>query len=269
MSTLQLLSYNIQVGIDSHQFSHYLTRSWRHLLPNKQRQHNLEGVSQILHNFDIVALQEVDSGSLRSGFINQVDYLGQTGQFSDWYHQCNRNLGKIAQQSNGLLSRIPIRSVSNHKLPGRIPGRGAIEAVIGEEDSQIAVYVVHLSLGKRARSLQLDYLAEETQKHPHVIVMGDMNCTTEELQSWAEKADLSLAGHDEDLTTYPSWQPQTHIDHVLVSESLKVIETKVLPFRYSDHLPLAATIALPDSLNQSFFRNYQPFPSPGGLKDHG
>ena len=266
---LKLLSYNIQVGIDSHQFSHYLTRSWRHLLPNRQRQQNLEGVSAILHDFDIVALQEVDAGSLRSGFINQIDYLGQTGQFSDWYHQCNRNLGKIAQQSNGLLSRFPIRSIINHKLPGRIPGRGAIEAVIGENDAEIAVFVVHLSLGKRARTKQLEFLAKEAKKHDHMVIMGDMNCTTDELKQWSNNAGLVLAGHDEDLTTYPSWQPETHIDHVLVSQSLTVLETKVLPFRYSDHLPLAVTISLPDSFNNDFFKNYQPFPTPAGLKNHG
>ncbi len=259
MRQLKVLSYNIQVGIDSHRFGHYVTRSWRHLFPSKQRQNNLYGVSKILKDYDLVALQEVDGGSLRSGFINQVQYLGDIGQFNAWYHQCNRNLGKIAQQSNGLLSRLPVNSIINHKLPGRIPGRGAIEAIFGDGPFHLAVYVVHLSLGKKARAQQLDYLATLFENHPFVIVLGDMNMLPEELKHWTQLHDLQIAGEKELVNTYPSWQPTTHIDHVLLSNNLNVTQTEVLPFRYSDHLPIAVTIELPETLSEVLY----PHPLPG------
>ncbi len=253
MSLLKLLSYNIQVGIDSHHFGHYVTRSWRHFLPSKQRQNNLQGVSKILKDYDIVALQEVDGGSLRSGFINQVQYLGDIGNFNAWYHQCNRNLGKIAQQSNGLLSRLPVTSIINHRLPGRIPGRGAIEAIFGVGSTHLAVYVVHLSLGKKARAQQLAYIAKIIKKHPFVVVLGDMNMLPEELQSWTQQNQMQIAGVNDLISTYPSWQPTTHIDHILVSQNLKVIQTEVLPFRFSDHLPIAVTVELPDQLEKILY----------------
>lgn len=258
MRQLKVLSYNIQVGIDSHRFGHYFTRSWRHLFPSKQRQNNLHGVSKILKDYDIVALQEVDGGSLRSGFINQVQYLGDIGHFNAWYHQCNRNLGKIAQQSNGLLSRLPVNSIINHKLPGRIPGRGAIEAIFGDGNIHLAVYVVHLSLGKKARFQQLHYLAEILKKHTYVIILGDMNMLPEELKQWAQQNNLKIAGEKDLISTYPSWQPTTHIDHVLVSNNLSVTKTEVLPFRYSDHLPIAVTVELPKVLSNVLYEDLSP-----------
>lgn len=252
MADLKLLSYNIQVGIDSHHFRHYVTRSWRHLFPSRQRQSNLHSVSKILKDYDIVALQEVDGGSIRSGFINQVQYLGDIGQFNAWYHQCNRNLGKIAQQSNGLLCRFPVNSIVNHKLPGRIPGRGAIEAIIGQGDHTMAIYVVHLSLGKKARALQLEYLSKLFHKHQQVIIMGDMNMLPKELHAWCDINQLIIAGEQEGIQTYPSWEPSTHIDHILISNSLNITESKVLPIRYSDHLPVSVTVEVPDDLYQNF-----------------
>ncbi len=269
MHPLRLLSYNIQVGIDTHRYRHYLTKLWRHVLPHKQRQENLEGISCLVKNFDIVALQEVDGGSIRSNFINQVQFLGESSQFNCWSQQCNRNLGKLAQHSNGLLSRLPIHQITNHKLPGRIPGRGAIEALLGDKNSQLAIYVVHLSLGKRARSQQLDYLSEVTQNFPYKIIMGDMNTPAEEFENWATKNDLNIAGLGHSLKTYPSWQPRVHLDHILVSNNLAIQSAEALTYRISDHLPLAVTIELPLNLASTLNLITNNKNSTSGTQPHG
>ena len=59
--------------------------------------------------------------------------------FSNWYVQTNRNLGKIAQHSLGLLTDLHAGSVVECKLPGRIPGRGALFALFGEGKSELVV----------------------------------------------------------------------------------------------------------------------------------
>ena len=46
---LRLLSFNIQVGINTQKYHHYLTRSWQHLLPSASRQHQLGKVAQLLN----------------------------------------------------------------------------------------------------------------------------------------------------------------------------------------------------------------------------
>jgi endonuclease/exonuclease/phosphatase family metal-dependent hydrolase len=250
MNRLRLLSFNFQVGIDSQRYRHYVTKSWRHLLPSEKRQRNLAALAHAIRDYDVVGLQEVDAGSLRSGFISQVEYLAHLGQFSDYYQQINRRFGRFARHSNGLLSRFPVQHVLNHRLPGRIPGRGAIEAVLGGENPtcQLAVLVAHLSLGKRARQQQLAFLAERIQAHAHVCLLGDLNTDIDELKPWADRLGMHMAMDPAGSGTYPSWRPQWYLDHILVSRSLRLVEASVLDLRLSDHLPVAATIELPEAV---------------------
>ena len=85
--TLKLLSYNIQAGIGTSNYHHYITRSWRHLLPDWRGVQRLDRIAKIVAEYDLVALQEVDGGSLRSSFVNQVSYISEIGGFDYWYQQ--------------------------------------------------------------------------------------------------------------------------------------------------------------------------------------
>ena len=116
-TTLKLLSYNIQVGIDTRRYSDYITRSWRHFLPYNKRQETLHAMSRLIKGYDIVALQEADGGSLRSSYVNQVSLLAQYAEFPHWHQQCTRNIGRIAQHSNGLLSKIPLNKITSASHP--------------------------------------------------------------------------------------------------------------------------------------------------------
>ena len=109
---LRILSYNIQTGISSSKYHHYLTHSWKHVLPCAERIGNLDNIARLLSEYDVVGLQEVDAGSLRSGFINQTKYIAERGHFPYWHDQTNRNLGKIAYHSTGFLSRIKPASIN-------------------------------------------------------------------------------------------------------------------------------------------------------------
>jgi endonuclease/exonuclease/phosphatase family metal-dependent hydrolase len=72
----------------------------------------------------------------------------------------NRDLGAFAKHSLGLLTRLEPERVVMHRLPGRIPGRGAIEARFDLANGEsLVVFLVHLALGRRARRSQLDYVA--------------------------------------------------------------------------------------------------------------
>lgn len=126
---MRLLSFNIQVGISTEKYRHYLTRGWQHLLPHNGRAVNLQKIGNLLNDFDLVALQEADGGSMRSGYINQVEHLAQLGAFPYWYQQLNRNLGRLAQHSNGVLSRLKPTAIEDHPLPGpRAVGRSSCDS---------------------------------------------------------------------------------------------------------------------------------------------
>lgn len=245
---LRLLSYNIQVGIASRGARDYLTNGWRHVLHHAGRFENLDRMAELMQDFDIVAIQEADAGSMRSGHINLVQYLAERARFPHWHLQNNRRLGRLARHSNGLLTRLPTRQITDHKLPGLIPGRGAIQAQFGEGPEPLVVIVAHLALSRRAQAQQLDYLAELIGGHKHVIVMGDMNCAENLLMERFALRDVSLSAGAGSPATYPSWRPTRHIDHILVSQSIRVLDLKALPLPYSDHLPLAMDIELPEEL---------------------
>ncbi|MDH3376382.1 MAG: EEP domain-containing protein, partial [Gammaproteobacteria bacterium] len=108
---LRLLSYNIQVGIGTNGYHEYLTQSWRYLLPHREQHNTLDGIAALAKAFDLVGLQEVDGGSLRSRFINQTEFLAQRSGFPCWYSQTNRRLGNLAHHSLGALSRMPFGDV--------------------------------------------------------------------------------------------------------------------------------------------------------------
>ncbi len=213
---IKLLSFNIQVGMASTHMRHYVTQCWKHLLPHARSFDNLDRIADVISEFDLVALQEADGGSLRSFFINQVEYLAKKADFPHWHHQTNRNLGKFAQHSNGLLSKYRPYQVATHKLPGLIPGRGVMEARYGSPDNPLIVLMAHLALSKSARTMLL--------------------------------RDTNLTRPNTIYNTYPSWRPKRNIDHILTTQSVKIRSVEVINESLSDHLPLAVEIQIPQAV---------------------
>lgn len=249
---LRVMSYNVQVGISTSRAHHYVLHSWKHFVPHTQRLYNIERLAHQLHSFDIIGLQEVDAGSLRSNFINLTEYMAHVAAFPHWYHQVNRNLGHFAQHSNGLLSRIRPAEITDLKLPGFIPGRRAIMARYGSEQEPLVVFILHLALSRRARANQLDYLSDLVNSFPHAIVMGDFNCPTGSREMNRLFNQTHLHEPLKEVHTFPSWRPQRNIDHILVTPALSVHDVHIPSLHaYSDHLPIAMEIALPDGVDVS------------------
>ena len=244
---LRLLSYNIQTGIAYHHYGHYLTRSWRHLMPHGTRRRNLDAIAGCLDAYDVVALQETDAGSLRTGFTNQTEYLARQSRFPYWLNHTNRHLGHFAKHSNGLLSRFRPRRVARHRLPG-LPGRGALVAEFGRSYGSLAIFVLHLSLGRATRLRQMGYLAELVNQFDQVIFMGDLNCDPWSPEMQLLTTETRLQAPARNHHTYPSWRPRRRIDHILVTPEIRIRRSFVPLWRYSDHLPIAMEVDLPEPI---------------------
>ena len=244
---LRLLSYNIQSGLSTRNYSQYVTRSWRHLVPVPSRMVNLDGIARILADYDLVALQEVDAGSLRSGFVNQVKYLAAHAGFEHVFDQSNRKIGMISQHGNALLSRIRPDAITEHKLPGLIPGRGVLAVRFGSGQDALHVLILHMALGRRGRLRQIEFLAELVRDYRHVILMGDLNCCLDSPEMAVLLESVRLCQSAPGLHTFPSWQPDRQLDHILVSPSITVEHVEVLDHVYSDHLPIAMEVRLPEA----------------------
>jgi endonuclease/exonuclease/phosphatase family metal-dependent hydrolase len=241
---LKLLSFNVQAGIGTQAFGDYITGSWKHFVAHPRSVENIERIADVVRDYDVVALQEVDGGSLRSRNLNQLVHMATRAEFPFWHQQLNRNLGRLGQFSNGLLSRFVPYHIEDHRLPG-LPGRGAIIARYGHPDNPLIMVGVHLALGEKYRNAQLAYLSRLLKQYQHVIIMGDFNCRVDHLER-SPLAELDLVLPTDPLLTYPSWAPDRHIDHILLSPSLTVTRSEVLSdCRLSDHLPVATEIVLP------------------------
>jgi endonuclease/exonuclease/phosphatase family metal-dependent hydrolase len=247
LQRLRLLSYNIQAGVDTRHYRQYVTQSWKQVLPHRERLANLNRIASMVARYDVVALQEVDSGSLRTGFLDQTEYLAYRAEFPHWYSQVNRKLGKLAQHSNGLLSRVRPYSIVDYKLPG-LPGRGAMVVEFGSGQQQLMVCVMHLALGRRGQERQLAFISELVAHYPHLVLMGDFNCdcASPSLQLLVQKAKLREPSCEH--KTFPSWRPRRNLDHILVSSTLSVANAEVLDYAFSDHLPVSVEIVLPESV---------------------
>lgn len=105
-----------------------------------------------------------------------------------------------------------------------------------------------MALGRRARLRQVGFVSDLIYDFRHVVVMGDMNCGCEstELRLLTESANLQEPVCDK--STFPSWRPMRKIDHILVSESLRVENARVVDYLLSDHLPIGMDIILPSGL---------------------
>lgn len=246
--TLRLLSCNILAGASVQRYRQYVTRSWASVLPGRGKQENLDRLAAMMAGFDVIGLQEADAGSLRSGFLNQTQYLANMAGMPFWSHQPNRPVARLAHSANGLISRFTPTEVHDYPLPGRIPGRGVMLAHFGEHPGALTVAVAHLSLGPQARRRQLHFIADLLADRPHAVLMGDLNTDADSAEMRRLFTHTALLPPHRLTPTFPSWRPRRAIDHILISADLRLERVWTLGEAFSDHLPLAAQVRLPAHL---------------------
>ena len=242
----RMLSYNIQVGIQTSRFREYFTGGWKHILPHGQRLRTLAAIADQVRGYDLVAVQEADAGSLRTGFISQTEYLARRAGYAWWGERTNRRLGRLAQHSIGAMARLAPSRVTPVALPGRVPGRGALLLDFGDRDGRLSVVILHLALGRQTRLRQLDFVAELIADAPHAVVMGDFNAHHGAPEMRRFFARTHLVEPAERLNTWPAWRPLHNFDHILTTPELQIDHIDVLSDSQSDHLPIAVDLTLPE-----------------------
>ena len=102
--------------------------------------------------------------------------------------------------------------------------------------------------GRGARLSQMEFVSGLIKGYRNVIIMGDLNCgcSSQELSLLLRNADLRMPYSN--LSTYPSWNPSRHLDHILVSPTIGIESVGVLNYPFSDHLPIAMEISVPGSV---------------------
>jgi endonuclease/exonuclease/phosphatase family metal-dependent hydrolase len=203
----------------------------------------LDGITRFIKaaDPDIVGLIEVDTGSIRSGRVNQAEVIAESlGHYSTY--QCkygtsslNTLVPIVNKQANAFLAAPRVEGERFHYFD-----TGIKRLIIELELDDLCVFLVHLSLKFRHRHAQLRHLYELVRRTSKpVIVAGDFNTFwgEHEMALFMEAAGLKSANRDR-LPSYPARKPRMELDFILHSRSIAVEAFAVPDVTYSDHRPL-------------------------------
>jgi endonuclease/exonuclease/phosphatase family metal-dependent hydrolase len=260
---LRIATYNLLSGRDIRTGGHF----------------DLEAVAEAIKELevDVVALQEVDRGLIRSGECDQVaelaTRLGRTGIFApallgDPTRRWARGPGADPDPGGpaygiGLLSALPLTAVAIAALPGGGPGeartrrpdarrppipyrdgepRAALRVTVEAPWGPVAVTTAHLSFVPWRGRRQLATLAAFARGGPDgsaAVLLGDFNLRPPVVDRALRRRGWRTAPG---APTFPSWKPIVQLDHLLVRGGVTLDDLRVGPPGPSDHLPLAATV---------------------------
>lgn len=233
---LKIMSYNIHIGNP----------------PSKPKLIDLNTIISTIkaENPDIIALQEVDVNTGRSGKINQAEIIA-------------RNLGmnfffaKAIDHDGGdygvcILSKFPLTENKIHRLTtlegsGGEPRVLVIAKIRLDNGSFIRFGATHLDAQKESanRAIQVKEINQIAQEdNLPFILAGDLN---------AEESSTEIKALDEIFTrtchnceaTFPVVKPKRTIDYIAFkkSNSFEILKHYVVQEHYaSDHLPIVAII---------------------------
>jgi endonuclease/exonuclease/phosphatase family metal-dependent hydrolase len=203
----------------------------------------LDGITQFIKSRDpdIVGLIEVDTGSIRTGLVNQAQVIAKSlGHYSTY--QCkygassiNTLMPIVRKQANAFLAAPRVEGERFHYFD-----TGIKRLIIELELDDLCVFLVHLSLKFRHRHAQLRHLFELVRHSTKpVIVAGDFNTFwgEHEMALFMEATGLRSANRQR-LPSYPARRPRIELDFILYSRGIEIESFDVPDVTYSDHRPL-------------------------------
>lgn len=219
---------------------------------------DLERIAHVIRSVepDLVALQEVDSGTKRT---SQVDQPRELARLTDMDVIFGDNIPyQGGRYGNALLSRFPILRHENHPLPSYYEGeqRGVLEVEIQLPNEQtLLLFATHFdyrrdSCERHASAKVVNGLVENRSETPALLI-GDLNALPQSRtlqivgQRWT-RAGCRYA------PTYPTLCPYKQIDYVLFrpASRWRVRESRVIGETVaSDHRPTFAILELTPTAN--------------------
>jgi endonuclease/exonuclease/phosphatase family metal-dependent hydrolase len=213
-----------------------------------------------LYEPDIVALQELDVGRLRTGEIDQAHVIAHELEMDYHFHPAFRL--EEEKYGDAVLTHHSMRLVQAQGLPSLpnrpdLEPRGALWVAVIVNGCEIQLINTHLGLSYRERLLHADtLLGPEWLGHPEcrapAILCGDFNAMPgstvyRRISGPLHDAQMLLDSHQPQRTWFGRY-PVSRIDHVFVSDKITVLGVKVprteLTCMASDHLPLIVDVAI-------------------------
>ncbi len=213
---------------------------------------DLERIARVIRSVepDVVALQEVDKNTQRTG---QVDQPAELARLTDMNVVFGGNLAfQGGHYGNAVLSRLPITRHKNHRLPSFANGeqRGVLEVEIAWPDARQPLVLLATHLDYRADDQErlasakvINDLVAAMGERP-ALLAGDLNATADSPTLQRLEKVWTRANRDV-LPTVPVGQPKSQIDFILFrpADRWKAVEVRVLDEAVaSDHRAIFAVL---------------------------
>ena len=210
---------------------------------------DLERIANVIKSVspDLVALQEVDSVTVRTGGVDQASELARlTGLKAFFGRTIDFQGGKYG---NAILSKLPVQGVRNYPLPGREP-RAVLTVEAVAEGTPFLFMGTHFDNAIAAnRLISADSINRIVNAQPTkpAILAGDLNenpygATLAKLREVWREAEMG-----DSLYTFPVNVPTRQIDYLLYKSQVrwKLVDVRVLDEKVaSDHRPILAVLEL-------------------------
>lgn len=231
-TTLRILAYNIHHGAGN------------------DEKLDLQRIADLIRSLDpdLVALQEVDNRTERTGRVDQAAELGRLtrmawafGSFMDY---------EGGEYGMAVLSALPFAEVTNHRLPEGPEPRSslAIRVELPGGAGDLVFAGIHFYRTAEERMAQARRLLEvlEPEKGP-VILAGDFNSTPDSAVMGFIGETFAIPDKGEDHFTFRSDRPDREIDFIVYrpSDRMSVVESRIIDEPVaSDHRPLLLVVDL-------------------------
>jgi endonuclease/exonuclease/phosphatase family metal-dependent hydrolase len=221
-----------------------------------------ERIARVVADYtpDVVALQELDVGRSRSGWIDQAQSIARHLEMEFHFHPALSVEEEL--YGDAILSTRPMRLVRAEGLPrpgglGQFEPRGALWVAVEIGGIEVQIVNTHLGLLPGERRVQAeallgdDWLGGMTRDVPKILC-GDFNAIPSSpvyrrLTSQLRDSQTMLKEQRPRKTFFGRY-PTARIDHVFVGRGIEVLGVEV-PSAHtarvaSDHLPLIVDLLI-------------------------
>ncbi|MDX1797019.1 MAG: endonuclease/exonuclease/phosphatase family protein [Candidatus Lokiarchaeia archaeon] len=217
ITSIKVMTYNIQQGV------------------NVNGEKNYDGQLAIIQAVmpDIIGLEECDTARMTHGSSDVVRYFANRLNYYSFYGP--RTV--TGTYGNAILSRFPIVNVKTFFTYSDVDEIGTTEVQIIVGATIFNVFVNHPAGSDAAHLAHMQTLMAQIDGKTNVISMGDFNTEPDSIyynmsvavlkDAWVNASSSGVDG--------ASFNISERIDHIFVSHSFIVTETRYLNYPASDH----------------------------------
>lgn len=225
IETIKVMTFNIKSGRDS----------------------SLDSIAEVINaeHPELVALQEVDNETMRTGMVDQAHRLSQLTGMASLYRSAIPYEG--GTYGLAVLSEHPILSSTSMQLTSVGEQRILITVEIEIDPGRVITFAdAHFGLDADTRITQANEVVAAIGSDRDVLFFGDLNDepgTPPILRLDAAFRDAWKASGEGDGFTIPVDTPTRRIDYMFLGAGWSVpLDIHVVDTRASDHRPVVATL---------------------------